>query len=316
MTETTATDLKELQRPVREMHRQFHTLVEPLRPDLFRYCLRLTGSPFDAEDLVQETLTRAFGRLFQFYQPLETRQYMFRIATNLWIDHYRRAQKIRFEPLDHDLRDDELGMEIGHDTRAALERIVDLLEPRQRVAVLLKDVFDFSIDEIATFLETTPGAVKALLHRGRTKIATSVNTEPKPTLDPVKLRLAEAYAERFSAQDWDGLVGLLRQDATLSIVGIDEEHGRDYIRGSSVEHTAQDILPGQRAEMVLLDGEPLVLWLFRPDDGPEAVRDVVRFDTDGAHITHAYEYWFCPDLVREVASRLGRRAEPFGAYTF
>lgn len=304
--------LHDLQKPAREMHQRFHRLVEPLRPDLYRYFLRLSGSPFDAEDFVQETLTRAFGRLHQFYQPLETRQYVFRIATNLWIDHCRRASKFGFEPLDMDVPDEP---DLTDETRAALERLVDLLQPRQRVALLLKDVFGFSIDEIATFLETTPGAVKALLHRGRSTLATTPEGEYAVQHDPDKLRLVTAYAERFSAQNWDGMAELLRHDATVTIVGVDEEHGRDYIRGTSLADAALDVLPGQRAQIVVLDGEHIAIQIFRPDDGPEALRNVLRFTTDGTAITRVIDYWFCPDTIMEIASRLGLRAEPYGRYT-
>jgi RNA polymerase sigma-70 factor, ECF subfamily len=308
-------NLHDLQQPVREIHRRFHELIEPLRPDLYRYFLSLCGSPFDAEDLVQETLTRAFGRLFQFYQPLETRKYIFRMATNLWIDQQRRARKIRFEPLEVDPESSAFSPETSVDTHAALERAVDLLEPRQRVAILLKDVFGFSLNEIATFLETTPGAVKALLHRGRVRVS-SVPHDAAPGIpDPARMRLAHAYADCFTAQDWDGLVSLLRQDATATIVGVDEEHGRDYIRGTSIQDASLNTLPGQRAEAILLDGEPVVLHLFKPDDGPEALRSVIRISTDGHDITHVRDYWFCPDVVHEVASRLNLRAEPSGSYT-
>jgi RNA polymerase sigma-70 factor, ECF subfamily len=306
------TVLHELQEPAREMHKRFHRLVEPLRPDLYRYFLRLCGSPFDAEDFVQETLTRAFGRLHQFYQPLETRQYIFRMATNLWIDHCRRASKFGFEPLEMDLPDDP---DLTDDTRAALERLVDLLQPRQRVALLLKDVFGFSIEEIATFLETTPGAVKALLHRGRSTLATTPEEEYAVRHDPEKRRLVSAYAERFSARNWDGMAELLRHDATVTIVGVDEEYGRDYIRGTSIADAALDVLPGHRTEVVSIDGEPIVIQMFRPDDGPDALRNALRFNIDGADITRIIDYWFCPDTIREIASRLGLRAEPYGSYT-
>jgi RNA polymerase sigma-70 factor, ECF subfamily len=311
----TCSELQDLQQPVREMHQRFHELIEPLRPDLYRYFLSLCGSPFDAEDLVQETLTRAFGRLFQFYQPLEARKYIFRMATNLWIDQQRRARKIRFEPFEVDPGSSAFNPETSVDTHAALERAVDLLEPRQRVALLLKDVLGFSLDEIATFLETTPGAVKALLHRGRVRVSSTPAETAPSTPDPAVTRLAQAYADRFTAQDWDGLVSLLRQDATATIVGVDEEHGRDYIRGTSIQDTSLNILPGQRAEATLLDGEPVILHLFRPDEGQEGLRSVIRISTDGHDITHVRDYWYCPDVVREVAARLNLRAAPSGSYT-
>ncbi|HLN62934.1 MAG TPA: RNA polymerase sigma factor, partial [Symbiobacteriaceae bacterium] len=84
--------LEELESPLRQLRQRFEDLTEPCRPDLWRYCLRLTGSPWDAEDLVQETLARAFARMAQYWQPLEARPYLFRIATNTWIDARRRAR--------------------------------------------------------------------------------------------------------------------------------------------------------------------------------------------------------------------------------
>jgi RNA polymerase sigma-70 factor (ECF subfamily) len=308
-------ELKQLQQPMRELHRQFHSLIEPHRPDLYAYCLRLTRSPFDAEDLVQETLTRVFGRLFQLYQPVEPRPYLFRVASNLWIDTCRRAAKIALEPLDDSVPDASVGQERVDEVHDALVRVIELLEPRQRVAVLLKDVFGFSIAEIASFLETTPGAVKGLLHRGRNRIEQQREDAmiAKPGIET--LRLAEAYAARLSAEDWDGLAALLREDATVTIVGIDEEHGRDWIRASSFADSEANPLPGNRAEVVFLDDDPVVLWLFQPDDGDEAIRDVVRLSTDGEHVTHVRQYWFCPDVIREVGRRLDRRAKPAGAYT-
>jgi RNA polymerase sigma-70 factor (ECF subfamily) len=182
--------LHDLQHPLRTIHQQFHATIEPIRPDLFSYCLRLTGSVFDAEDLVQETLTRAFGRLFQYYQPVEPRPYIFRMATNLWIDQYRRAQRLAFEPLTRDDQGVSDDPDLDEEVREALQVIVDLLEPRQRVAVLLKDVFGFSNAEIAEFLETTPGAVKALLHRGRARIER--HRQPPHRVGAATTQLAEA----------------------------------------------------------------------------------------------------------------------------
>lgn len=90
--------LQALGRPVEEARRAFLRLIEPHRPDLWRYCLRLTGSAWDAEDLVQETLMKAFARL-TWWEPVDARPYLFRIASNTWIDGLRRQ---RIETLELD----------------------------------------------------------------------------------------------------------------------------------------------------------------------------------------------------------------------
>lgn len=307
-------DLTDLQQPLREIKARFQSTIESHRPDLYRYCLRLTGCPFDAEDLVQETLTRAFGRLCQHYQPLEPRPYLFRIATNVWIDQYRRARRLVFEPIPEHMPSAASSPEESAAVEEALAVLADTLEPRQRVALLLKDVFGFPVADIAEFLETTPGAVKALLHRARGRVEHQ-RSLPKRAVNPSSLALARRYAERLNASDWDGIAALLRADATVSIVGVDEEHGREYIRATSLADSERNPLPGNRADMVLLDDEPVILWLFQPEDGFEAVRDVLRISTDGESITHVWMYWYCPDVVREVGNRLGYRAEPEGLYT-
>jgi RNA polymerase sigma factor (sigma-70 family) len=90
MSEKTAIELMEAN--IREIRKQFEAMVAAHRPALWRYCHRLTGSAWDAEDLAQETLAKAFARLAYFWQPLEGKAYLFRIATNTWIDSHRRAK--------------------------------------------------------------------------------------------------------------------------------------------------------------------------------------------------------------------------------
>ena len=81
-----------LSESARQLRQQFDELVAGHREGLWRYCLKLTGNPWDAEDLVQDTLLKAFGRLSFYWQPLNIRAYLFRIASNAWIDSWRRLR--------------------------------------------------------------------------------------------------------------------------------------------------------------------------------------------------------------------------------
>jgi len=85
-----AETLQRLGRPVEEARRAFMRLIEPHRSHLWRYCLRLTGSVWGADDLMQEAMLRAFARLI-WWEPVEARPYLFRIATNTWIDDLPRT---------------------------------------------------------------------------------------------------------------------------------------------------------------------------------------------------------------------------------
>src|SRR4051794_37122364 len=81
----------ELPGAVRLSWHRFLDIYEPLRPDLYRYCRYLTRSPWDAEDLAQDSLARAFVTLGQLgSEPPNARAWLFRVASNLWIDHTRR----------------------------------------------------------------------------------------------------------------------------------------------------------------------------------------------------------------------------------
>ena len=140
---------------------RFLDVYEPLRPDLFRYCRYLTRTPWDAEDLSQDALARAFVTLGCMNEPPPNpRAWLFRVASNLWID---RARRIREQP------EAPPGEGAAHEPREAREAagtLIAALSPQERAAVVLKDVFELSLEEIAEALSTTVGAVKAALTAG------------------------------------------------------------------------------------------------------------------------------------------------------
>ena len=141
--------------------------------DLFRYCRSLTGSVWDAEDLQQDTLLRAFAKLGEFSNPIDNpKSYLFRIATNLWVDRVRRLGQgeIAGSQISQDITA-RSRPEQSAEVRDAAKQLINRLPPRERAAIVLKDVLDFRLEEIAEILQTTPGAIKSALHRGREKLA-------------------------------------------------------------------------------------------------------------------------------------------------
>src|SRR6185437_7269983 len=131
--------------------RRFLATYEPLRGDLYRYARYLTRSPWDAEDLVQDTLARAFVTLAQMGgDPPNPRAWLFRVASNLWIDHVRRRREL---PVD----EPAIAAHEPRATREAAGTLLVTLSPQERAAVVLKDVFELSLDEIAEALGTTVG---------------------------------------------------------------------------------------------------------------------------------------------------------------
>jgi RNA polymerase sigma-70 factor, ECF subfamily len=138
--------------------RAWHLFIErtePLRPELYRYCRSLTGSVWDGEDLVQDTLMRGFARLSEAsHQITNVRAYLFRIASNLWIDKFRRTREVASEESINAIQPE---VPDAREIRDAAGRLIGLLPPMERAVVLLKDVFDFTLEEAATALDTSVG---------------------------------------------------------------------------------------------------------------------------------------------------------------
>ncbi len=297
----------ELLAHVRAAQRSFFARIEPARPELHRYCRRLTGDLWDAEDLVQETLTRALHRAAGSYQRIDrVLPWLIRIATNAWLDSYRRPAPIPALLPDRPAPDTADPAEV----RDALAEVTTLLPPQERAATVLKDVFDYSLDEIAGLLGTSVGAVKAALHRGRDRLRA-----PEPERRQARERriapdraVLDAMADAFTAYDIDRLTALLLADASADLLGVVYEQGVAAMREGSLHHTL--VLESDvryRAEVHELAGEPVVLLWQRPVDGsaPEAVADLLRAETVDGKVSRLRWYYFCPQTLVEVGERLG-----------
>jgi RNA polymerase sigma-70 factor (ECF subfamily) len=302
---------------------QFLDVFEPLRPELYRYCRFLTRSPWSAEDLAQDALARAFVTLGTLHQgpPPNPRAWLFRVASNLWIDRVRRQREVSGEvPVPAAPPEDPRA------TREAAGTLIARLSPQERAAVVLKDVFELSLEEIAGALSTTANAVKAALHRGRGKLAAPPADEPDEVRAPTPAALDE-FCRAFNARDLDRMTALLLDTAIVEIVSVVTEYGpdqaRDAHRGSfagmltpiSIDERGgvpEALLEGYarlppRTEVRLHRGEPILLFWYRHADG-DAVRALARVAIDGDRITHLRNYFFSPDVLAEVCREL---AVPF-----
>jgi RNA polymerase sigma-70 factor (ECF subfamily) len=149
---------------------EFLASVETIRPELHRYCARLTGSVIEGEDIVQETLARAFYALGLATETPPLRPWLFRIAHNAAVDWLKSHGERLTDP--HADMADVVGFEDVADpaiVRAAIARFLTL-PVIQRSAVILKDVLGHSLEETAQTMETTVMAVKAALVRGRARL--------------------------------------------------------------------------------------------------------------------------------------------------
>src|SRR5262249_18734271 len=150
----------------------------------------------------------------------DPRAYLLRTATNVWIDTLRRreteARAMTANP--DDLPAPEASPETSTDVREASARLLQRLSPRERAAVVLREVFDMTLEEIAELLATTTGAVKAALHRGRGRLlepeGTAASRRPAPSTE-----LLDRFIERYNARDVNGLVALMLEGGSAENVG-------------------------------------------------------------------------------------------------
>jgi RNA polymerase sigma-70 factor, ECF subfamily len=156
--------------------------VMPLVDQLYRVARRYTSNRADAEDLVQETMTKAYAGFHGFTDGTNVRAWLFRIMTNAWVNSYRRAQRRPDETLADDFTDAQWASVAQHttfgmqstellvlesmgddDVRAALQSLPE----GQRLVVYYADVEGFRYKEIASILNVPVGTVMSRLHRGR-----------------------------------------------------------------------------------------------------------------------------------------------------
>jgi RNA polymerase sigma-70 factor, ECF subfamily len=296
---------------------QFLDVFEPLRPELYRYCRFLTRSPWSAEDLVQDALARAFVILGTLHHdpPPNPRAWLFRVASNLWIDRVRRERDVPGELAEPVAPPDD-----PRATREAAGTLIARLSPQERAAVVLKDVFQLSLEEIAEALSSTANAVKAALHRGRGKLAAAPESEETRAPTPAAL---DEFCRAFNARDLDRMTKLLLDTAIVEIVGVVTEYGRDQPRDPSRGSFAGMLSPitsderggvpaeliagyaggSPRTEVRLHRGEPILLFWYPHTDG-DAVRAVARVELEGDALCRLRNYFFTPDVIAEVCREL------------
>jgi RNA polymerase sigma-70 factor (ECF subfamily) len=225
----------------------FSLLVAPHARALHLHCYRMLGSLHDAEDALQETLVRAWRNLGQFGQRSSFGRWLYRIATNVCLTMLARRKPLPAPPeplppapeaddqiilspypdaLLSELRSTEAEPAARYDARESVQlafvAAVQLLPPRQRAALLLRDVLGWSADEVADQLETTRAGVNSALQRARETLERR-RAEGRLELgrampaEGVTAELVARFVEAWEAVDIPRLVALLREDAVMTM---------------------------------------------------------------------------------------------------
>jgi RNA polymerase sigma-70 factor (ECF subfamily) len=219
--------------------------LETHRPALTGHCYRMLGSPFDAEDAVQETLVRAWRNAGRFEGRSSVRTWLYKIATNVCLDALSSKER-RFRPLEDgpvgtiddplDVRPRTHWLEPIPDARAipadadpleqtmlrqsirlAFVAALQHLPPKQRAALILTEVLGWSAAEAAECLESSVASINSALQRARATVASRSAQLTEQPLTPEQSKLLERYVDAFHRYDVDALVALLQEDATLSM---------------------------------------------------------------------------------------------------
>jgi RNA polymerase sigma-70 factor (ECF subfamily) len=227
--------------------------LEQHRAELRAYCYRMLGSPFEAEDAVQETFIRAWRGFERFEGRAALRSWLYRIATNVSLDmlngRERRARPMDLgparEPVESNLNtlpevtwiepipDDGLvfspaadpaDVAVSRETiRLAFVAALQHLPPRQRAVLILCEVLRWKAAEVAELLDTSVASVNSALQRARATLEESnlSAADTPPSVDAADAELLARYVQAFEQYDMDALTSLIREDATQSMPPFD-----------------------------------------------------------------------------------------------
>ena len=284
--------------PFEARYLAFLETIATLRPSLHRYCARMTGSVMDGEDVVQEALFEAYRKLDKFDESRPMKPWLFRIAHNRCIDFLRRKGVRHEAEVAVAVPDATESAEPALETGKAVEHLVLTLPPKERACLLLKDVFDYSLEEIAELVDSTAGGVKAALHRARIKLAESSSPEKSAqSASPELKQIMQLYVDRFNRRDWDGVRELTSADARLHVA---ERFAGKLADAPYFANYERWPWPWKLA-MGEVDGEGVVLILQGGAD-TWTPHSVIRLEVISHRIERIEDYLHCPWLLPAAAS--------------
>ena len=303
------TTLDTLRGELHEGRERFLALVADLRPDLHRYCTRMTGSVSAGEDVVQETLAKAYYSLGEVYQLPQLRSWLFQIAHSRSIDYlrrYDRRMRQSLEAVEDTVADDAASPEDAlareETLRAALSAFLEL-PPAHRSCVILKDVLGHSVDEIAAMLELTVPTVKAALHRGRARLRSSASSVEHTTRAPSPT--IARYAALFNARDWNAVRAMLAEDVRLDLVSRQSRNGKRDVGGYVSNYAASATW---RLAPAWLDGREVIAGFRNVQD--ERPSYFIELTIANGLVTKIRDFRYVPYIAVDAAIELADSSEP------
>ena len=293
----------------------FRALVEPLGRELHAYAYRMLGGFHDADDALQESRLKAWRALATYEPRASFRAWMYRIVTNTCLDLLKaRSRRVLPQDVSPSIapgpprtapRSDILWLEPYPDAllpavpgpeqvarlregiRLAFVRVVQVLPPRQRAALILHDVLDWSVAEVAAILETTEAAINSALQRARAAIARPRAEPAASALAPRHAEVVERFVRAWESGDFDDFVALLATDAVMSMPPWEYWlDGKDAVVATMQSTGTWDGVPRPGRYKIVpapMNGEPAALAYVRAPDGRyhAVCLTVLSLDADG-----------------------------------
>jgi len=293
----------------------FRALVEPLGRELHAYAYRMLGGFHDADDALQESRLKAWRALATYEPRASFRAWMYRIVTNTCLDLLKvrsrrvlpqdvspsiapgppttapRADISWLEPYPDALLptvpSPEQAVRLREGIRLAFVRVVQVLPPRQRAALILHDVLDWSVVEVADMLETTEAAINSALQRARAAIARPRAESAASALAPRHAEVVERFVRAWESGDFDDFVALLATDAVMSMPPWEYWlDGKDAVVATMQSTGTWDGVPRPGRYKIVpapMNGEPAALAYVRAPDGRyhAVCLTVLSLDADG-----------------------------------
>ena len=292
---------------------EFQELATTYRRELLAHCYRMTGSVYDAEDMVQETYLRAWRAYDDFEGRSSVRTWLYRIATNVCLTNLENRPR-RPLPAGLGTADAMAGdaLELDHEIawlepvpdaavvvaeretiRLAFVAALQHLPARQRAVLILRDVLRWSAAEVAEALDTSTAAVNSALQRAHAQLAERGLTPDtvEPDLTAAQQQMLERYVDAFWRKDVDSIVGMLTAEATWDMPPF-----TSWYRGrANIGWLIGTECPGDAHDMVMLpttaNGQPAYGLYMRTPQGDFAPFQLQVLDLDGEHVRHVTAFF-------------------------
>ncbi|MFV9632691.1 sigma-70 family RNA polymerase sigma factor [Mycobacterium neumannii] len=292
------------------------------RRELLAHCYRMTGSPHDAEDLVQETYLRAWKSYKGFEGKSSVRTWLYRIATNTCLTALESRQRRPLptglgapssDPLDDivareevpwleplpDQADDPADPSVivgsRESVRLAFVAALQHLSPRQRAVLVMRDVLQWKASEVADAVGASTAAVNSLLQRARAQldaVGPSEDDELRPPESPVAQDLLTRYIAAFESYDIDKLVELFTADAVWEMPPFDGWYqGPENIVQLSKTHCPAEGPGDMRFIRTTANGQPAAaLYMLNRETGVHEAFQLHVLDVTAGGIAHVVAF--------------------------